>query len=475
MITAERLRRFRGPDGPIALFRELGYEMAPIDIDVEQWRRAGIEVGWNGDHRLRLLCRMRRFDLFLLEGPPPDGQTVRKFLQSYHSYNVITKSSIAYRDANSFTISIYDISASGDLRRLDIDLRSPSAHALDRLNLLAAAADSLAMPRIFDRALDRESVTRRFFDRFRSAVHDVAAALAPQCPHESQDDVSGEALLILSRMLFLSFVQEKGWLNGERRFLADRLHAALGTGEEFFATVLVPLFFGCLNTPIAERDDRSRALGRIPYLNGGLFERTAFESRHPDLHLPNERMQQVVEDLFERFDFSVDESDAAGTHVDPEMLGKVFESLMAEDERAAAPLVGRGHIGQPGFLANDAAQHRFEIAVGVVGRRHGMGCPFARWQRGGGRGVHAAGGRREGRGRLADARPAAVMVLAAAVSADDAERRARGVGGHDGVHPVGLAGSAIVLERLAGADWTRSVHAALYLATDASARVKIPA
>ena len=251
MITAGRLRRFRGADGPIALFRELGYEMAPIDIDVEQWRRAGIEIGWNGDHRLRLLCRMRRFDLFLLEGPPPDGDCIRKFMLSYHSYNVITKSCLIYRNSNDYTISIYDISSAGELRRLDIDLRSPSAHALDRLNLLAAAADSLAMPRIFDRALDRESVTRRFFERFRAAVRNAASALAPQCPRESADDVDAEALLILSRMLFLSFVQEKGWLNGERRFLADRLHAALGTGDEFFATVLAPLFFGCLNTPIA--------------------------------------------------------------------------------------------------------------------------------------------------------------------------------------------------------------------------------
>ncbi|HEX3583941.1 MAG TPA: N-6 DNA methylase [Thermoanaerobaculia bacterium] len=47
-------------------------------------------------------------------------------------------------------------------------------------------------------------------------------------------------------------------------------------------------------------------------------------------------MRFVVEDVFERFDFSSDERDSAGTHVDPEMLGKVFESLMAADERAAS-------------------------------------------------------------------------------------------------------------------------------------------
>ena len=47
-------------------------------------------------------------------------------------------------------------------------------------------------------------------------------------------------------------------------------------------------------------------------------------------------MQRVVESVFERFAFCIDEGDSSGTHIDPEMLGKVFESLMAEDERASS-------------------------------------------------------------------------------------------------------------------------------------------
>src|SRR5207253_2439156 len=144
-----------------------------------------------------------------------------------------------------------------------------------------------------------------------------------------------QALLILSRLLFLYFIQQKGWLAGERRFVVDRLDAALRQRRDFYATVLQPLFFGCLNTGRRERTAAARKLGDIPYLNGGLFEPSAFE-RANDVALPNELMQRVIEEVFERFDFSIDESDAAGTHVDPEMLGKVFESLMADDERAAS-------------------------------------------------------------------------------------------------------------------------------------------
>jgi hypothetical protein len=315
------------------MFRDLGYPVAPIVLAADDWRRAGIEVPWNGEVEFRLLARLRRLDLFLLSAVTPPGEAhIRQFLSSYHSYNTLVKSSIIVAH-DKCHVSIYDLSDSQRLRRLDVDLSAPSAHALDRLNVLALS-DPQAAGRAFDLALDRESVSRRFFERFRRAVDDVAAALTTSCS-DTPAAIRSEALLILSRLLFLSFVQEKGWLNGERRFLFDRLESSVRWGDEFYATVLAPLFFGCLNTPATARDAAARKLGRIPYLNGGLFEPSPFELRHPDIHVPNNLVESVIVGVFEKFDFSSDEGDAAGTHVDPEMLGKVFESLMAADERAA--------------------------------------------------------------------------------------------------------------------------------------------
>ncbi|HYO77216.1 MAG TPA: N-6 DNA methylase [Thermoanaerobaculia bacterium] len=300
-----------------------------MDVDPHEWRRGGVEIPWNSTTRLQLAARMRNFDLFVLAGNV-SGEAVTQFLRSYATYNVLTKSVLVYEQAQK--LSVFDLSSQRTLRRLDVDLSAPSAHALDRLNLLAAGGDESSLPRIYDRALDRESVTREFFQRFRGAVSDVAAAL----PGDDREAAAAEGLLLLSRLLFLSFVQDKGWLNGERRFLVDRLEREMQRGREFFSGVLVPLFFGALNTPLHERTLAARRLGRIPYLNGGLFEPSAFELKHRDLHLPNELMQRVLEEVFEKFDFRIDETDSAGTHVDPEMLGKVFESLMAADERAAS-------------------------------------------------------------------------------------------------------------------------------------------
>jgi hypothetical protein len=320
MLTRERVA---ASSGLVELFRELGYPIELVEIDPQEWRRGGVVIPWNGEARLTLAARLRRFDLFHLEGRVPE-EGIAQFMRSYADYNQLTKSVVLNGS------SLFDLSHERTLRRLDV---RDSAHAVDRLNLLACGED---LPRIFDRALDRESVGRQFFRRFRSAVEDVSASLRRSFPGEEKEAVETEALLILSRLLFLSFIQEKGWLDGQRRFLVDRLASEIARGREFFAHVLVPLFFGCLNTPLHERTLAARRLGRIPYLNGGLFEPSPFEQRNGELHLPNELMQQVIEGVFEKFDFRIEESDAAGTHVDPEMLGKVFESLMAEDERASS-------------------------------------------------------------------------------------------------------------------------------------------
>src|SRR5207249_860630 len=88
------------------------------------------------------------------------------------------------------------------------------------------------------------------------------------------------ALTALTRVLFLYFVQAKGWLDGDRRYLIHRVDETLGGPSTFQRHVFDPLCFGALNRPPGERSRHARALGRLPFLNGGLFEPTALERRH---------------------------------------------------------------------------------------------------------------------------------------------------------------------------------------------------
>ena len=328
MITAARIRE----RDILGLLEDLGYPVAPVAIVPSEWRGAGIDIEWPDSVQLHLAARTESLDCYVLDGIPTEDAALH-FLRSLQAYNVLRKPALLA--AGGDRLAVYDLSQHRELRRLDIDRNSPSRHGLDRLNLLAASDDA-DHARLFDRALDRETLTRQFFERFRDAVREVNGVIRAQCPKESSDATAAQSLLILSRLLFLYFVQQKGWLNGERRFLVDRLDAALQSDHNFYESVLAPLFFGCLNTPIRDRHLPPRLLGNIPYLNGGLFEPSAFERRHANLTLPNDLMRRVIDAVFERFVFSIDEADSAGSHIDPEMLGKVFESLMAEDERAAS-------------------------------------------------------------------------------------------------------------------------------------------
>jgi len=245
---------------------------------------------------------------------------------------------IIYSDLNNESYFVLcDQSPAGRIRRLDVDLSIEGGEGVRRLLGLrldpGAVPDREEIEARLARVLDREELSRAFFRRFRNAIASVTAELAGN--EEADESTSSQALLLLSRLLFLHFIQEKGWLSGERRFLRDRVRRIAGSGRSVYRELIAPLFFGCLNTPPALRVQEAVVLGEIPYLNGGLFEPSSYELEHPDTTISNETLL-VIFGAFEKFNFCLDENDQDGVHIDPEMLGKVFESLMAADQRAAS-------------------------------------------------------------------------------------------------------------------------------------------
>ena len=195
MITASRLRSCDSRDSLFGLLRELGYPVQPVDVASSEWRGAGIDIDFDS---LVLAARMPRLDCYVADGID-DGRASR-LLKSLYSWNVLTKS-VLFAQAPQ-RLALYDLSPRRELRRLDVDLNAPSPPALDRLNVLAVNGAS-DVARVFDRALDRETLTRQFFDRFRAAVRETAARLRAAFRDERREAVAAAALLILSRLLFL--------------------------------------------------------------------------------------------------------------------------------------------------------------------------------------------------------------------------------------------------------------------------------
>src|SRR4051812_9901684 len=179
-------------------------------------------------------------------------------------------------------------------------------------------------------ALSTEPVGRRFFGEFRTTLGKVSSAL-PAPMHS--DDRHALALLQLTRVLFLYFIQAKGWLARRERFLAEEVDRCLARRRGVHRDLLRPLFFGTLNQPAGSRSHAAQALGDIPFLNGGLFEPHRLERRY-SADIPNAVWRDAFERLFERFHFTVSEADRGS--IAPDMLGRVFEGVMAPEARHAS-------------------------------------------------------------------------------------------------------------------------------------------
>ena len=187
-----------------------------------------------------------------------------------------------------------------------------------------------------NKAFDAEPVTRKFFQEYKR-VFDQALDLVTGFGVNQEEQESKRIFVqtLFNRLMFVYFLSRKNWLNfeGDTDYLNalwDDYRQSHGT-ESFYRGRLTTLFFAGLNNP--QSRDLTWAvrplIGNVPFLNGGLFEDSELDKR-AGIHVPDEAIEPILVDLFDRFNFTVMESTPYDTEVavDPEMLGKVFEELV---------------------------------------------------------------------------------------------------------------------------------------------------
>ncbi len=131
---------------------------------------------------------------------------------------------------------------------------------------------------------------------------------------------------LIGRLIFCWFLDRKGVINPAAQYFAP---AAAADSTGYYRQKLETLFYGVLNTPIDQREG-SDAI--TPFLNGGLFEPRASDLFKDDtLTFPKGYFASLFEFL-NRYNFTTDESTSQFQQVaiDPEMLGRIFENLLAE-------------------------------------------------------------------------------------------------------------------------------------------------
>ncbi len=177
-----------------------------------------------------------------------------------------------------------------------------------------------------------EKITKKFYNQFRkelSAFADFIGGI--------NDRVSKElyAALMLNRLMFIYFIQHKRFLDGDTDYLNNRLRKTqkkYGQNkfhDRFYRHFLRRLFAEGLGTPEQKRDPKLRAmLGKVPYLNGGLFDPHEIEQDNKHIKIPD----QAFEDLFaffNKYNWHLDtRATATGKDINPDVIGYIFEKYI---------------------------------------------------------------------------------------------------------------------------------------------------
>ena len=163
-------------------------------------------------------------------------------------------------------------------------------------------------------AFDRDRITRRFYDHFK---REHAAFLAFIKGITEQGDREWYASLMLNRLMFVYFIQCKGFLNGDTDYLKNRLRVIQerqGKGKflTFYRYFLLRLFHeGFAQQPAQRAADLEELLGEVPYLNGGLFELHTLEQKHTGIDIPDEAFEHLC--LFDQYGWHLDTRPCATT------------------------------------------------------------------------------------------------------------------------------------------------------------------
>ncbi|QIB80152.1 N-6 DNA methylase [Haloferax volcanii] len=181
-----------------------------------------------------------------------------------------------------------------------------------------------------------QSFYQDFGEIFREDLQDAIHGL-----ENPEENLNAYTRTVVNRVLFLLFVEEMRWLNGDVDYVENKYEEVseepdMHVYDDFFE----PLFFEALSE---EGTTESDTLGRVPFLNGGLFERKDIEenvkideSFFDKLLSPKESDNGEPEGFLRRYKISLRESNPSEQElvVDPEFIGRIFEMFMQEDDRS---------------------------------------------------------------------------------------------------------------------------------------------
>lgn len=206
------------------------------------------------------------------------------------------------------------------------------AFELDELDEEGRASIGLVLDRM-DAAFHAERVTKRFYEQF-AKEHAVFLKFINGIPDE--DMQKWYASVMLNRLMFIYFIQKKGFLGGDQDYLRHKLEAG-DYKRGFYHDFLCPLFFKGFAQKEEDRSEADRKLfGPVPYLNGGIFQQHEIERLHSKtIEIPDKAFAKVF-DFFDDYRWHLDDRPLQrDDEINPDVLGFIFEKYINQKQMGA--------------------------------------------------------------------------------------------------------------------------------------------
>jgi hypothetical protein len=176
---------------------------------------------------------------------------------------------------------------------------------------------------------NNERVTKQFYDKFKKehgAFLQFIKGISEQANQEWY------ASLMLNRLMFCYFIQKKGFLDNNKNYLREKLLACKAKKGKvkfysFYRDFLLVLFHKGLNEPTQSPDTKIE-IGKIPYLNGGLFDEHELEKTNASIDIDDKAFERLF-DFFDQYEWHLDtRHTATGKDINPDVIGYIFEKYI---------------------------------------------------------------------------------------------------------------------------------------------------
>ncbi|MDB9394037.1 Eco57I restriction-modification methylase domain-containing protein [Microcystis aeruginosa] len=177
------------------------------------------------------------------------------------------------------------------------------------------------------KGFDIEKITKKFYQEFQRE-HLQFLPFIQGIDRES--DRKWYTSVILNRLMFVYFLQRKGFIDNDFNYLQNQLQASQRRGKNlFYRQFLQTLFFQAFAQPESQRDETVTALvGKVKYLNGGLFLQHPLENLYQNICIDDQAFENIL-DLFSRYSWNLDDTPGGSDdEINPDVLGYIFEKYI---------------------------------------------------------------------------------------------------------------------------------------------------